>query len=115
VLGENFNEPVWDESARDYAELGAVLNQIGAPADAIVMVNNPPGFALATQHAAIVIPNGDVATSLAAAERYGATYLLLEENHPQGLSGLYATPQSADGLQYLQTINGTHIFLIGER
>ncbi len=112
VIGVNVNKPVWDQSAVHYAELDQTLNEKGIPANAIVMVNNPPGFALATGRSAIVIPDGGLESSLAAAERYGATVLLLEANHPEGLNQVYDQLQQLTGLDYLVTLNGTHVFLI---
>jgi len=112
VIGDETNNPIWNQSAEHYAELGQRLNELGVPADAIVMVNNPPGFTLATERSAIVVPDGRLRTSLAAAKRYGATVLLLETNHPVGLNELYDKPAQAAGLEYLVTLNGTHVFLI---
>lgn len=112
VIGADAEDPVWDQSAELYTELGQTLAEFGVPAEAIVMVNNPPGFALATGRSAIVIPDGGIQNSLAAAQRYGASVLLLETNHPAGLDGLYNLPQQAIALQYLTTVNGVHVFLI---
>lgn len=112
VIGSYANNSIWNQSADHYAELGIALNELGVPADAIVMVNNPPGFALATVRSAIVIPDGGLEASLAAAKRYGATVLLLETNHPDGLNEIYNEPQKAAGLNYLTSLNGTHVFLI---
>jgi hypothetical protein len=76
------------------------------------MVNNPPGFALATGRSAIVIPNGGVQESLAAARQFGADVLLLEMNHPLGWNDIYATPQAISSLQYVESYDGTQIFFI---
>jgi hypothetical protein len=53
------------------------------------MVGNPPGFWYHTHRPAVVVPNGDVETLLAAADRYGARYVLLDRNRPAHLAGLY--------------------------
>jgi hypothetical protein len=112
VIGDELNNLAWNQSAEYYVELGHVLDQMGITADEIIMVNNPPGFALATGRTAIVIPNGGVEASLAAARRYGAGVLLLESNHPVDLDELYNQPQTITGLDYISTVNGTDVFFI---
>ncbi len=104
----------WDASAESYAELGAELMGLGLPSEAIVMVNNPPGFSLASGHLAIVIPDGDVDVALVAARRYGADALLLEVNHPADLNWLYLQPRDLPGLSYIASLDGTHIFVFAE-
>lgn len=104
--------PDWDATANHYAALDADLDALGVSSDAVVMVNNPPGFALATGRSAIVIPNGGVQESLAAAKQFGATVLLLELNHPLGWNDIYSNPQAISSLQYMESYDGTHIFFI---
>jgi membrane protein CcdC involved in cytochrome C biogenesis len=43
-----------------------------------VLVNNPPGYFLKTNHAAIMLPYGDLDTALQAARQFDAGYLILE-------------------------------------
>lgn len=104
----------WDASSEHYMELDAKLAGLGIPSDAIVMVNNPPGFSLASGHPAIVIPDGQIDAGLAAAYRYGAYVLLLESNHPAGLNGLYTQPEDLPGLSYIASVDGTHVFFFTE-
>lgn len=112
VIGDDPYNLVGDQSAVHYAHLGETLNELGVPHNAIIMVNNPPGFALATGRSAIVIPDGEPHVSIAAAARYGATVLLLEANHPDGLNELYNQPQQAVGVDFITTQDGTHVFFI---
>ncbi len=112
VIGDDANDLGWNQSAAHYSKLGQVLDQTGVAADEIIMVNNPPGFALATGRPAIVIPNGGIEASLAAAGRFGAGVLLLESNHPAELDGLYNQPDTATGLNFITRVNGTDVFFI---
>lgn len=101
----------WDAGARHYVRLEKALNEHGAVQGEIVMVNNPPGYFLHAGRPAIGVPNGDIDTLRAAAVRYHARYLLLEKDRfAAGLDGLYAQPEAYSGLEYLETIDGTHIF-----
>ena len=91
----------WGAGQRAYERLESRLRDLGIPADAVVIVNDPPGFYLASGRPAIVIPDGDTDTLLAAARRYGARYVILEANHPRGLNTLFENPAGAAGLQLL--------------
>ncbi|RME06527.1 MAG: hypothetical protein D6803_06325 [Anaerolineae bacterium] len=93
--------PGWGAGQRAYERLDARLRDLGAPAAAVVMVNDPPGFYLASGRPAIVIPDGDATALLAAARRYGARYVVLEANHPRGLDALFNAPQDATALRLL--------------
>lgn len=111
VIGSSLTQPVWDRGERTYQAVGGALNHIGISADEIAAVNNPPAWYLATGRSSIVIPNGGVAELLAAARRYNASYLILEQGQ-ENLSDLYANPGDRKGLDYLTTIEGAQIYRI---
>jgi hypothetical protein len=112
VIGWGRDVHPWDASRQTYTQLEQELQTLGAAPSDIVMVNNPPGYYLASGRQAIVIPDGDPKTLLAAAERYRARYVLLEKNHPEGLDQLYDNPRSTLKLELLWSDKTTHIFLI---
>lgn len=112
VQGADSRGPVWDDSYRHYRNLAKLLSDLGVGGGDVVMVNNPPGFALASSLSAIVIPDGDLQATLSAAKKFGADYLLLEANHPAGLGELYGDPRSVSWLQLLDSLDGTHVFRI---
>jgi len=111
VIGDAWREPGWNESANQYALLEHSLAEYALPGD-VVMVNNPPGYFLASQRPSIVIPDGGVQTLLSAAKQFGARYVILEKDHPDGLDALYEQPDLAPGLQHLITLTDSHIFAI---
>jgi hypothetical protein len=110
VIGSNFRDPQWNHSLEIYQVLGAALDHLGAGTKEITMVNNSPGFFIATGRSAISVPYGSIDVTLQVAQRYHACYLLLEPNHPSGLDSLYQTPESLPGLTYIQSIDQTHFF-----
>jgi hypothetical protein len=112
VIGSSTYDPVWEKDANKVLMIESVLSSLGATPENVVMVNNAPGYYAKNVRPAISIPNGDEQTALAVARRYGAHYLLLEENHPQGLDDLYELPNDLPGLDFLLTIENTHIFRI---
>ncbi len=102
---------VWGGSEAHYQRVETWLQAQGAPASAVVMVNNPPGYHLVSGRPAIAVPYGGLESLLAAARRYGARYLILEPNYRGGpLETLYRRPPSA--LRLLGQVDETLIFLI---
>jgi 4-amino-4-deoxy-L-arabinose transferase-like glycosyltransferase len=63
------------------------------PTSAPVMVNDPPTFYYYARRPCVVIPNDDLETALRVMARYGARYLVLDQNNPT-LRALYETPDS---------------------
>jgi hypothetical protein len=72
-----------------YREAGEWLEEHLVPRTTPVMVGNPPGLWYHTRWPAYVVPNGDVATLLQVCDRYEIEYVILDQNRPTPLSGLY--------------------------
>lgn len=104
VIGANFNDPIWNQADRAYSAIGRWLIEQGET-DPIVVVNNPPLFTYHTGLRSIVIPWGDEADLLAAARRFGATWVVLDANRPAPLAELYAAGGSA-AVQSIAVIDG---------
>ncbi len=102
----------WSASWEQYQQVDEALDQLSVPVSQVVMVNNPPGFFVASGRPAIAIPNGGVDTLLAAARRYQGTYLVLEQNTVKELLPLYNHPQNLPGLKYLEAVGKIYIFEI---
>lgn len=79
---------VWRDTDLIYKEADHWLAQQKAEI-AVVMVDNPPAFWYHTGRPAVVVPNGGPDTLLAAADRYGVQYVLLDPNRPAPLARLY--------------------------
>jgi hypothetical protein len=79
----------WNERDWGYREIGRWLAGEGAE-EAVVMVGDAPGFTWHTGHAAISVPNDPLETILTAADRYGASYLVLDRARPRTTDALYA-------------------------
>jgi len=101
----------WGSSEAHYQAVEALLQARGAPASAVVMVNNPPGYHLVSGRPAIAVPYGSPESLLEAARRYGASYLILEPNYRGGpLDVLYRRPPPA--LHLLGQVDDTLVFHI---
>ena len=79
--------------------------------DQVVMVNNPPGYYAVTGRPAIVIPHGGMEALLGAAERFHPSYLVIDENFPQGLENLYREPREYAGLTYLGPVLDMQVYV----
>jgi len=110
VVGSNLSEPLWSQSDRQYQAVARALQDYGAGPKNRVLVNNPPGYYLASGSEALVIPDGNLSTLLSVAKRYHAEYLVLEPNHVAGLDPLYQHPGNLPGLVYLERI-GEDVYL----
>ena len=100
----------WRTADAVYGQVDRWLTDQGAAGGGVV-VGNPPAFWYYTDRAAIVIPNGDVETLLAAADRYDMRYVLLEPDHPVGLDDLYVGKMRHSRLRVLRSWSGGHTVL----
>jgi hypothetical protein len=89
VYAASVQVPAWQRVDRVYEEVDRWLVERGA-AQGNVMVANPPAFWYYTGRPAVVVPSGGVDDLLAAVERYGVRYVLLDQNRPTPLAALYA-------------------------
>lgn len=112
IIGENLKHTIWNLPKHQYLRLEEALIALGAPIDATVMVNNPPGYFASNLRSSIVIPNGDVEISLMVADRYGATFMILEKNHPKDLDIIYNNPIDYPGMRYMDSVDDAHIYKI---
>jgi len=112
VLGLGEGGQSWDGSYEYYRQLDDILQDLAISVEEIIMVNNPPGFFLASQRPSIVVPDGSTETLLLASQQYQAKFVLLEGNHPPGLNDLYDHPGQNSSLRLLWSDDYTHIFEI---
>mgnify|MGYP005844463893 CR=1 FL=1 len=83
-----------------YRQLSAWLAGRGE-SNAMVMVGDPATYWYVSGAPAIVVPDGPPEAAVAAAERYGARYLVLDSNHPMQMALLYAGELSLSRLPFV--------------
>lgn len=106
-------QPGWEQEDGAYARVEQFLLETGAGRGVVVIVRNPPGYAVVAGRPAIVIPSGDPQTVLAVAQRYGAGYLVLEaEGVLPPLKALYENPQGWASFDFLGEVDGARIYAI---
>jgi hypothetical protein len=114
VIGQDIRNPAWSESFDHYQEVELELDDMNVEEGAIVLVNNPPAYALASGRSAIVIPYGSIEATVAAAEQFGASILILEADHPEGLALLYEGLEVRKFLERIGTVGDTLIFRVSQ-
>jgi hypothetical protein len=82
------------------------------PPEAVIMVGNPPAYYYHTGRPALSVPNESPETVLAAADRYGATYLLLDEDRPWPLDELYQGHIALPRLSLVERWAGARLYRI---
>jgi len=102
--------PTWRRADAAYREIGAWLKASDVQSSAVVLVNNPPGFTYHTGIPSVVVPNGDVETLAAVADRYQVAYVVLDRNRSEGLAEVYAGAVTA-GLEPVATFNDGEVKL----
>lgn len=111
VVKGSLQNPVWQNTWDRQFTYADFLDNQGAEAEDIVMINNPAGLFAATGRAAIVIPDGEPDTAWLAATQYGAKFLILEKDHVDGLDVVYEDPEKGwPGMRYLCAIDNAYLF-----
>jgi hypothetical protein len=100
----------WGAKERKYGQVEAFLDKFNQGTDSAVMVNNPPGYYAVNGRQAIVIPDGSLEEVLAAGKKFGAHFLVLDKDYPQGLKNIFMQPGDQPGLKYLETIADMQIY-----
>lgn len=95
----------WNQSFETYQEVGRRISTKDS-SPGVVAVNNPPGFYLASELEAIVIPNGSMDIIRDLADRFAVEWVVLEANHPHGLDPYYESPVSTPWLEFVETFIG---------
>jgi len=118
ISGFLFSTRIWGNTGADWnltwqahQQVEDTLVEFGADFEDVIMVNNPPGFHVATGFPAVVIPDGDVETLIKVAKTYQVKYLALDRNTVSGLVDLYRNPKNFPGLHYLGSKNEVRYFI----
>jgi hypothetical protein len=109
VFGSHPLTPAWNQRDQVYADMAAWLDE-NAPAEARVMVGNPPGFYYFSHRPNVVVPNEDIDTVLQACDRYGVEFVILDQNRPYPLREVYSGEASHPRLLLRRTFGLAKLF-----
>jgi len=112
-------DPSWNQADQAMTQVGHWI-RARTRAEPVVMVGNPPAFTYHTGLPSIVIPNEDPGRTVRAAQRYGARYLVLDQNRPTPLAALYSGQETHPALvlvwnRHLGAPAGTIVCEINEK
>jgi 4-amino-4-deoxy-L-arabinose transferase-like glycosyltransferase len=119
VIGTgSWADPSWNQADGAMIEVGRWI-RTRTKAAPVVMVGNPPAFTYHTGLWSVVIPNEGVAETVRAARRYGAKYIVLDQNRPAPLASLYNGQETHPALaviwnERLGAPAGTVVFEVNE-
>ena len=77
ITNSNASEIPWNQTQNGFISIEDKLIEMTNDRDGVIMVNNPPGYTLATGRPGIMIPTGGTNALLEVSERYDAQYLVL--------------------------------------
>jgi hypothetical protein len=102
------------DSATLYQRVEGELNQRGYKNDLPVMVNNPPGYFLASGRSAVMIPTGTKEDILTIARKYHTKIILIDDNHRMMYPEFFEPNSQIDGFTYLNSIESIQIFTVDD-
>jgi hypothetical protein len=70
----------WNDSQRTFQAVEKQLVNINDEKTSVIMVNDPPGYYLASGRTAIMIPTGEIESIIDASRRFDAKYILVDSD-----------------------------------
>jgi len=103
----------WAQDDVIYPQVEKKLIDSGIRPHDVVIVRNPPGYFLTAGRSSVSLPFGDESTILAVAEKFGARYLILEEDGTfDAIQDLYDQPEENPSFIYLGEVDGARLYRI---
>lgn len=101
LAGTEIIGPGWNEAGRTYLDVDVWLDTQGLDPRIPVLVVNPPAFYYYTHRYSLAVPNDPPEVVARVCRRFGATYLILEKDHPRPLHDIYL---GRDGRPYFALV-----------
>jgi hypothetical protein len=103
----------WAKDDLIYPSVEKTLLEHGMSPGEVIIVRNPPGYFIASERPSIALPFGDELSILAVAEKFSASYLVLEKGGTfEGIQDLYDKPESNPSFVYIGEINEAKLYRI---
>jgi hypothetical protein len=103
----------WAKDDLIYPSVQKMLLERGIQKGDVVIVRNPPGYYITSEHSAIALPFGDESTVLAVADKFDATYLVLEKGGTfESIQDLYDEPHNNPAFVYIGEVNDAKLYRI---
>jgi hypothetical protein len=93
--------PGWDQKYEQFAAVNTYLLDHGAKPSDIIMVNDSPGFYTMTGRETIQMTSGTLDDAYYAMQKFGAHYVLIDEEHTSAFDRLYLLSESAEHFMFV--------------
>lgn len=81
LLSSVEGEGRWNDTLSQFEEINQEIIRISGDRNSVIMVNNPPGYFLATSRLAIVNPTDGLENLLVAADTFSVRFFVLDDNN----------------------------------
>jgi hypothetical protein len=115
VAGNRADGLDWNKGESTNKSVERMLAKFNASPDAILMINNSPGYYLTTGRKTVEIPYGREEMVLAVAKRYQVHYLVLDPETAGNLLQVYDHFQPVPGFTYLGEVGTTRLYEFTQR
>lgn len=100
----------WNGSLDRYTLIEENLPDHADSGNGVAMVNDPPGFTLATNRHSVMIPSGGIQSILAVAEQFDVQYLILDSERSEVQSLLQQSASEIGNINLITTLDGVEIY-----
>ena len=105
--------PGWGYEAERYKKIESLIGISDPSKKDVVVVGNPPGYFNVSSRPSIAVPNESLDVLMVVAAKFGARYLILEDDGtPAPLREVFTNPEAYPILHYLGDIDGAKIFAL---
>ena len=102
----------WNESLDNIRSSNQEIVQLTGDQDSVIMVNDPPGYWLATGRRAVVIPSDSLESLQTAATKFDVRFVIIEQDNRKILEELTLKPALAQRLNLISGNEETAIYEI---
>ncbi len=102
----------WNDTLQELQKVDGQIVTITGDEDSVILVNDPPGYYLATQRMAAVNPSDGVTALLAAADKYHARFTVIDENNAVLLEEIHRDGFHNKRIKLIEKLDDTEIYEI---
>jgi hypothetical protein len=106
------NGVAWNDTLEEFRGDESVIVEMSGDESSTIMVNDPPGYWLASGRQAIVVPSDGLDNLLAAAEKFSARFVIIEQDNQLIIEELQKQPGLAEKLVLLSSDGRSFIYEI---
>jgi hypothetical protein len=115
ITDDSANGIAWNDTIKSFIKIDEKIMSLTSDEDSVIMVNDPPGYFLATNRRAIVNPSQRIAELLLAADMFNARFTVLDANNEKLNADLLADQQNQRRLKLISNQDGVKIYEITQQ